>query len=201
MKKLQLILGAFVILFTMQSSAQVSVSLNIGTRPTWCGNYYDDRVQYVYLPELECYYDNFAEVYVYYGPSGWCRSSYLPDYCHGYDIHRAPRVVIDYRGASPWTHFDYHRNHYWRNNYRNYRQAYYGPSYYTRRGNTVAVIDRRDYRDNHDHYYRHNGRGNGNAYGHYKKHDDDDDDDDDRGRGNARGGHYGRGEGRGHGRR
>ena len=43
MKKLQLILGAFVIIFTLQSNAQVSVSLNIGTRPDWCGNYYDDR--------------------------------------------------------------------------------------------------------------------------------------------------------------
>ena len=157
------------------------------------------EVQYVYLPELECYYDNFAEVYIYYGPSGWCRSRYLPDYCNGYDIHRAPRVVIDYRGTSPWAHFDYHRNHYWRDSYRNYRQVYYGPSNYSRRGNAVAVVDRRDYRNyDNDRYYRYEGRGNGNAYGHYKR---DNNDRGGRGEGHGRGHGNGNGEGRGHGRR
>src|SRR6478672_8018917 len=101
MKNIKLILGAFVMFFALQSSAQVSVSLNIGGRPDWC-NHYEDDVQYVYLPELECYYDNYASVYLYMGPGGWIRSRSLPDYCHGYDINRARYVVIDYRGHSPW---------------------------------------------------------------------------------------------------
>lgn len=186
MKSIKFFTATLIMLFALQSKAQVSVSLNIGARPDWCGHYYEDRVQYVYLPELECYYDNFAEVYIYFGPSGWCRSRYLPDYCHGYDINRAHRVVIDYRGNSPWAHFDHHRNYYWRDNYRNYRQEYYGPNY-NRRGNYVAVSDRRDYRNYDDDRYER--RGNGNAYGHYKKDNDHD-------RGNSGGGH-----GRGHGRR
>lgn len=185
MKKLQFIFGAFLMLFALESSAQVSVSLNIGSRPNWC-DHYDDRVQYVYLPEIECYYDTYDAVYVYYGPSGWCRSRYLPEYCHGYDINRGHRVVIDYRGGTPWTHFDYHRKHYWRDNYRNYRREYYGPRYDNRRTNYVAVSHRdRDY-DN-DRYHHNRGRGNG----HYKKHD----------RGNDNNQGHGRGHGRGNGRR
>lgn len=186
MKSIKFFTATLILLFALQSNAQVSVSLNIGARPDWCGHYYEDRVQYVYLPELECYYDNFAEVYIYYGPHGWLRSRYLPEYCHGYDINRAHRVVIDYRGNSPWAHFNHHRNYYWRDNYRNYRQEYYGPNY-NRRGNYVAVSDRRDYRNyDNDRYER---RGNGNAHGHYKKDNDND-------RGNSGGGN-----GRGHGRR
>ncbi|MES2811624.1 MAG: hypothetical protein V4670_04065 [Bacteroidota bacterium] len=189
MKKLQFILGAFLILFTFQSNAQVSVSLNIGTHPDWRGHYYEDRVQYVYLPELECYYDNYAEVYIYFGPQGWCRSRYMPEYCHGYDINRAHRVVIDYRGNSPWTFFDNHRNHYWRNNYRNYRQEYYGPNY-NRRGNYVAAVDRRD---NYRSYDNNRYEKRGNDYGYYKKGNNG------RGNGNSQG--HGNGNGRGNGRR
>lgn len=179
MKKLQFIFGAFLILFALESNAQVSVSLNIGSRPTWC-DHYDEGVQYVYLPEIECYYDTYDAVYVYYGPSGWCRSRYLPEYCHGYDVNRGHRVVIDYRGGTPWSHFDYHRKHYWRDNYRNYREEYYGPRH-NRRANYVAVSPR--HYDNDRHYRHDNGRGHGQ--GHYKKHD----------RGNDQG------HGRGHGRR
>jgi hypothetical protein len=193
MKNLKFLSLAFVLFFALQSNAQVSINLNIGSRPDWCGNYYDDRVQYVYLPELECYYDNYTEVYVYYGPNGWCRSRYLPDYCHGYNINRAHRVVIDYRGNSPWVNFDYHRNYYWRDNYRNYRQEYYGNNYY-RRGNHVVVYNNKNYRNHgHDHN-RYERRGNGNAYGHYKKDRDHDDDDDDRRRNQNPG--QGRGQGR-----
>lgn len=197
MKKLQFIIGAFLVLFTLQSSAQVSVSLNIGGRPDWCDHYHEDRVQYVYLPELECYYDNYTNVYIYYGPSGWIRSAYLPDYCRGYDIHRAPRVVIDYRGASPWANFSYHRNHYWRDNYRNYHREYYGPNYY-RRGDRVAVVERRDYRDN-DNYYR---RGNDNDYREHRRGNDDNQGNGrGNGHGNGRGHGNGHGNGNGHGRR
>ncbi|MFK7114245.1 hypothetical protein V3468_07310 [Flavobacterium oreochromis] len=152
MKKLSFIIGFFLVLLNLRTSAQVSVNLNIDNRPNWCTNYSEDRVQYVYLPELECYYDNFDQVYVYLGPRGWCRSNYLPDYCRGYDIQRAPRVVIDYRGNCPWTYFDYHKKHYWRNNYRSYHSEYYGPTH-SRRGNYVAYANREhDY--DHDHYYR-----------------------------------------------
>ncbi|MCL9808413.1 hypothetical protein [Flavobacterium luminosum] len=178
MKKLQFIFGAFLVLFSLESNAQVSISLNIGSRPTWHDHYHEERVQYVYLPEIECYYDTYDAVYVYYGPNGWIRSRYLPEYCHGYDINRGHRVVINYRGNSPWVNFDYHRRHYWRDNYRNYRHEYYGPNY-NRRTNYVVVKERRY--DNDDHYYYRN-----NDRGYYKKQND-------------RNENHGRGNGHGHG--
>ncbi|RVU90552.1 hypothetical protein EH230_06350 [Flavobacterium columnare] len=154
MKKLSLIIGIFLVILSFQSSAQVSVNVNIGAPPNWCTNYSENRVQYVYLPELECYYDNFDQVYVYWGPRGWSRSNYLPDYGRGYDIHRAPRVIIDYRGNCPWTHFNYHKKQYWRNNYRNYHSEYYGPVH-PRRGDYVTYPSRyREYE--HDNYYKRN---------------------------------------------
>ena len=181
MKKLKLIFGAFIILFALQSNAQVSVSLNIGSRPDWCHEYHDD-VEYVYFPEIECYYDMHAGIYLYFGPHGWIRSQYLPEYCHGYDINRGHRVVIDYRGRAPYTYFDNHRRMYYRDNYRNYRQEYYHRNY-NRRSNYVAMNDRRDYGRNDD-------RSN-----YYKKENHD------RGNGHGNGNGPGNGNGRGHGRR
>ncbi len=176
MKNIKLILGTFLLFFTLQSSAQVSVSLNIGGPRDWC-DHHDERVQYVYLPELECYYDNYASVYLYMGPNGWIRSRYLPEYCHGYDINRARYVVIDYRGHSPWRYFNDHRRMYYRDGYRNYRQEYYRPQH--RRSNHVAVVQHRDY-DNGPRYYKRdrddndrgghgNGRGHGNGHGHGRR--------------------------------
>ncbi|MBF6653212.1 hypothetical protein C3B47_09965 [Flavobacterium columnare] len=154
MKKLSFIIGAFLMILNFQTLAQISVSLNIGEQhPNRCANYSEERVQYVYLPELECYYDNFNQVYIYSGPRGWCRSSHLPDYCRGYDIQRAPRVIIDYRGNCPWTSFNDHRKSHWKNNYRNYHSEYYGPAY-SRRGNHIAYVNRDNqyYRKNEDRY-------------------------------------------------
>ncbi|AMA48442.1 MULTISPECIES: hypothetical protein [Flavobacterium] len=166
MKKLSFIIGVFLVILNFQISAQVSVNLNIAEHPNWCTNYSENQIQYVYLPELECYYDNFNQTYIYLGPRGWCRSSTIPDYCREYDIQRAPRVIIDYRGNCPWTSFNYHKKHHWKNNYRNYHSEYYGPAY-SRRGNYVTYRNR-DY--DHDYYYRRNDdhyedrRENNNSY-------------------------------------
>lgn len=186
MKSIKSVLGVFVMLFALSSSAQVSVSLNIGggCRPQWY-NHYDHYVEYVYLPEVECYYDMHNAVYVYYGDNGWCRSRFLPDYCDGYDVNRGIRIALDYHGHSPWVHFDYHRKHYWRDGYHNYRQAYYGPRYAHRDNYVVYSNHNSDHR-----YYKHN---NGNAYGHYKKYDAPRRDYENHGNG--------AGHGRGHGRR
>lgn len=185
MKSIKFIFGAFLFLFAIESQAQVSVSLNIGTnRPTWC-NHYHDEVEYVYFPELECYYDMYSAVYIYYGPNGWIRSRYLPEYCHGYDFDRGYRVAIDYRGRSPWVYFNDHRRMYYRDNYRNYREAYYGPSY-NRRGNYVAVTRRDDYDGDRGGYRRDNDRGY--AYGGERNEHE--------GHGEGNGHGYGRGHGR-----
>ena len=177
MRNLKFILPAFIIFLSMETSAQVSINLNIGGRPNWCNNY-DDDVQYVYMPEIECYYDMYSSVYVYYGPRGWMRSRNLPEYCHNYDMNRGYRVILDYRGQSPYTYFDNHRTRYYRDNCRNYREEYYGSN--NRRNNAVAVVyneNRRDDDDDHDNYY----------YKKEKKHKNDDNDDHGNGNGRGRG--------------
>ncbi|WP_310557163.1 hypothetical protein [Flavobacterium sp.] len=176
MKNLKFILAAFIVFLSLESSAQVSINLNIGGRPDWCNNYEED-VQYVYMPEIECYYDVRSSVYIYLGGNGWIRSRSLPEYCHNYDMNRGYRVVLDYRGRSPYAHFDNHRTRYYRDNHRNYREEYYGHNH-NRRSNHVAVV----YNDKH--HYKHNN-----------KHRDDDDDDDRRGK------NHGNGHDRGYGKR
>ena len=178
MRNLKFILAAFIVFLSLEASAQVSFNLNIGGRPDWC-NDYDDDVEYVYLPEIECYYDIRSSVYIYYGPRGWMRSRYLPEYCHNYDMNRGYRVVLDYRGRSPYANFYNHQKRYYRDDCRNYREEYYGSN--NRRSNAVAVVyndNRRDYDhddDNDNYYYKKEKK--------YKDHDDDDN----RGNGNGRG--------------
>lgn len=157
MKNLKLIIGAFILFFAAQANAQVSVSLNIGSRPEWCGHYEDD-VDYFYLPEIEAYYDVNTAVFIYLGPRGWVRSAYLPEYCHDYDLDHGYKVAIDYHGYTPYTYYNHHRERYFRPNYRNYRNEYYGPH---RRSTYYAVAPRY----NEDHGNHHGGHGNGNGHG------------------------------------
>jgi hypothetical protein len=190
-RNLKLIFGAFILLLTLQSNAQVSVSLNIGTRPDWCGHY-EDNVEYFYLPEIEAYYDVHSSVFIYLGPRGWIRSAYLPEYCHGYDLHRGYKVAIDYHGHSPYAYHKHHRTKYFRSNYRNYRQEYYNPGYNRRTAYVAAPRHRdhnRDHRNNHNNHNR-NDRG---------RDTDSRDRGNDRGHGNNNG--NGNDRGNGHGRR
>lgn len=159
MKNLKFILAAFIVFLSLEASAQVAINVNIGSRPNWCSNYNDD-VEYVYLPEIECYYDIRSSVYIYMGGNGWIRSRYLPEYCHDYDFNRGYVVVLDYHGNSPYAYYNNHRTRYYRNCHRNYRNEYYG---YNRPNNHVIVQN--------NHYYKQNK--------HNRNHNDDDDDDDD----------------------
>ncbi|WP_300566092.1 hypothetical protein [Flavobacterium sp.] len=186
MKKFKLLIGAFILFFAIQSNAQVSISLNIGSRPEWCGHYEDD-VEYFYLPEIEAYYDVNAAVFIYLGPGGWIRTSYLPEYCHNYDLNRGYKVVLDYRGRTPYTYFNHHRQVYYRDNYRNYRQEYYHPRE-PRRSNYVAMTSPRPrvYAQQGPRVYTHQGnQGNNGGYNN--------------GHGNGNGNSHGNGNGHGNG--
>ncbi|WP_395060689.1 hypothetical protein [Flavobacterium sp.] len=169
MRKLQFIIAAFILLFTLQSNAQVSVSLNINSpRPTWY-NHHESECDYYYLPEIEAYYDVRSSVYIYLGPRGWIRSLYLPEYCHNYDVNNGYRVAIDYRGHSPYAYFNNHRDRYYRSNYRNYREEYYRPNYENRRVYVSNHHRDDDDDDDHKHYKgrekQNKGRGHGNGHG------------------------------------
>jgi hypothetical protein len=146
MSKLPITLAASILMFTLQVSAQISVSVNLGSRPQY-HNRFENQVPYYYLPEIEAYYDMNSAVYIYYGPRGWVRSTYLPEYCRNYDVNRGYKVALNYNGRNPYVNFKYDKQKYYRNNDRNYREEYYNPR-----------NRRNDYRkvsyDNRNHDYR-----------------------------------------------
>jgi hypothetical protein len=146
------------LLITLQSNAQISVSLNIGSRPTW-QEFHEEESDYYYLPEIEAYFDVRSSVYIYLGPRGWIRSVYLPEYCQNYDVNHGYRVAIDYRGNCPYTYFNHHKEKYYRKCHKNYRETYYQPNYENRR--EYVYVDRDDEDDDNYKKKKHHGRGNG----------------------------------------
>lgn len=97
-------------LFTAGTAeAQVSISVNIGSQPSW-GPVGYDYVRYYYIPEYNMYYDVPARCYVYYDNGGWVRRTRLPRRYRHYDFYRVHKVVINDR--TPWHHHDRYRSRY-----------------------------------------------------------------------------------------
>lgn len=169
MRTLKLIAIGFILFASATIHAQVSVSLNIGTAPTWGPVGYDEA-EYYYLPDVEAYYDVRATQFIYYGDGRWIRSRYLPNQYRNYDLYGGYKVVLnDYHGSRPY------------NNFRNHKTKYY-KGYHDREQRNIGYNnDRRQY-DNHrnddddrddDHrkeYKKHNKN-----YGHEKGRDREDD--------------------------
>ncbi len=121
MKKIQLIFIAAIMLFAIKTTAQISVNINLGARPVYHAPqhyYYDDNVDYYFLPEIEAYFDNREGLFIYFSTNRWVRSQNLPDYCGDFNINRNQRIAIDYHGNSPFGDFENHRNRYCNNNSR-----------------------------------------------------------------------------------
>lgn len=142
MKKI-LLLGTLVIgscLFKT-ASAQVSVSVNIGTQPAW-GPYGYDYAEYYYMPDIEAYYWVPRRQFVYLNGGNWVFSSSLPGRCNNYDLYSGYKVVIN--EPNPWMRFNDHRVRY---------------SPYCHRNDQIVIRDRRDYRSNGRPYFEDRGRG------------------------------------------
>lgn len=164
MKNLQIILAAFIIFFTFESNAQISINVNLGSRPQYHDRY-ENQVRYYFLPEIEAYFDIQAGIYIFNGSRGWVRSNYLPEYCSNYDVNRGYRVALTYIGNTPYSDFNFHKQKYYRENHRNYRAEYYHSRNNYNNNNVVF--------SNHK-YYKNKGN-HGNKYGnkHYKYNDCD----------------------------
>ncbi len=120
MKKIQLIFLATILLFAFKTTAQISVNINLGARPVYHPQtyYYEDNVDYYFLPEIEAYFDNRNGFYIYYSSNRWVRSQNLPQYCGDYNINRGQRIAIEYHGNAPYGDFVNHRRQYCNNNRR-----------------------------------------------------------------------------------
>lgn len=111
MKTIKLLALGIFIFISSSMDAQVSVNLNVGSRPAWIGpssNY--SAVDFYYLPEIESYYDTRASLFVYPGKNGWVRSRSLPHQYRGYNLSKCNKVALKgYRGNRPYEHFNNHR--------------------------------------------------------------------------------------------
>lgn len=109
-------LFAIALLFFASSSikAQVSVSVNIGSAPSW-GPVGYTHVNYYYLPDIEAYYDIRASQFIFFSNGTWIRSRYLPRQYRNYNLYNGYKVVLnDYRGSTPYYNFKNHKSKYYR---------------------------------------------------------------------------------------
>jgi len=127
MKSLKLI-GFGIVLFlacTLQTQAQVSLHINIGSPPQWGPEGYSEA-RYYYLPDVEAYYDIHTSMFIYFGNGVWIHRSYLPERYRNYDLYDGYKVVMtDYHGNYPYVHFRDHKMKYARG-YRGHKQRNIG---------------------------------------------------------------------------
>jgi hypothetical protein len=155
MKTFKFLFATLAIVFASTMQAQISVNVNIGTRPAW-GPVVAPEVRYYYLPDVEVYYDIPSSMYIFFDGGRWIHRRQLPARYRNYDLHRGRKIVVDdYRGDSPYTHCKYqykHDNGYDRRERgeRDEREAYVVKRHDNERGHWKN--------EDHD-----NGRGHGNG--------------------------------------
>lgn len=99
-------------MFACTPQNHVSVATEYGNAPQWGPAGYENA-RYYYLPDIEVYYDVQYSVFIYYYDNSWVRRTYLPSRYRNYDLYRGYKVVVtDYRGDSPYTNFNKHKNQY-----------------------------------------------------------------------------------------
>ncbi|HEU0226708.1 MAG TPA: hypothetical protein VFQ86_03150 [Arachidicoccus soli] len=144
MKKL--LLAAFIFIGAMsiqKASAQINVSINIGSQPAWAPVGYN-HVDYYYLPDINCYYDVANAQYVYLRGRRWYHARTLPARYRNYNIYNSYKVVVNRRTP-----------------YRTNRVDIRDYSKYKGHHSQPMIRDSKDAK-----YYQNNGHGH--AYGHDK---------------------------------
>lgn len=122
---------AFSLLVFKNTQAQLSISINIGSQPTWGPTGYN-HVDYYYFPDIDCYYYVPTQQFIYLRGSQWIYASVLPARYGNYDLYNGYKVVIN-GTPKPYLRASYYRSRY---------AAYKG-----RRGQSII-------RDSHDPKYR-----------------------------------------------
>lgn len=107
MKTLKFVLIGIGMLVTLSTSAQVSVNVNVGTRPSWGPAITTE--EYYYLPDVDSYYDITHSQFIFISNGVWIRSRSLPHRYRNYNLNAGYIVVLnDYHGNAPYY---YHKNH------------------------------------------------------------------------------------------
>lgn len=110
MKKIILTAAIFMSCLTAKiASAQISLSINIGSQPEWGPTGYD-HADYYYMPDIDSYYDVNAHQYVYFNNNVWVHTTTLPARYSNYDVYHGYKVVVNER--TPWVHNNVYRTKY-----------------------------------------------------------------------------------------
>lgn len=127
MKKLILVFGLIAGAFIAQdSSAQVKISVNVGSQPAWGPSGYTYAQNY-YLPDLDAYYNVPQKQWIYQQGNRWVTANTLPARYRNYDLYSGHKVVIN--EARPYL------------NHSQYRKQY---AYFKGRHDQVAIRDRKE---------------------------------------------------------
>jgi hypothetical protein len=81
-------------LSSINTQAQVSVNINIGSQPQWGPAGYD-HVDYYYLPDIDTYYNVPNKQYIYLNNGNWVFNNSLPSRYRNYDLYNSYKVVIN----------------------------------------------------------------------------------------------------------
>lgn len=161
-------------LISLRSSAQVNISVNIGSQPLW-GPVGYDYVDYYYLPEVESYYYVPKRQFIYLSNGRWTFSTSLPSRYRGYNLYNGYKVVVNGRNA--YLNFNNHRVRYAKyKKVHNQRTIRYSndPRYYVVKGHPHGMPPgqaKKVYsnRNGNKHNNKgHNNRGNGRGKGAHK---------------------------------
>ncbi len=127
MKKFILVFGLFAGAFVAQdSSAQVNISVNVGSQPAWGPAGYTYAQNY-YLPDIDAYYNIPQKQWMYQQGNRWVTASTLPARYRNYDLYSGHKVVIN--EARPYL------------NHSKYRKQY---AYFKGRHDQVAIRDHKE---------------------------------------------------------
>ncbi|MBD2769136.1 hypothetical protein IC235_14675 [Hymenobacter sp. BT664] len=144
------------------AQGQVRVSINVSP-PAW-GPPVPCDAQYYYIPEIDGYYDLYAQQYIVAQDGYWVP---LPE-LYGYDPYEFHPVVIPYHGREPWRQLDYCHARYTYRPYRAYgrdRGNYYGAygraSYARGYDNRASYRSERSYNDRRFQNQGYDSRGQG----------------------------------------
>lgn len=130
------------------TQAQLSVSVNIGSQPTW-GPVGYDRVEYYYLPEYQAYYSVPKRQFIYLRGNNWIYANALPSRFGRINLYNTYKVVIN--EPRPYMHHIDYRNKYDRN------RGWRAPQQVIIRDSRHDRNER--YRNERDDDHRENGRG------------------------------------------
>jgi hypothetical protein len=134
MKTLKFIVFGLALSMAPAIQSQITFGVQIGVAPAWGPAGYSDT-RYYYLPDVEAYYDVQTSMFIYNDGGVWVRRGHLPERYRDYDLYGGYKVVMnDYRGESPYSHFNEHRSRYGRGYHRDGQRT----------------IGERPHRDNHE---------------------------------------------------